>query len=47
MRTQQLFLWMGLLFLSAVHLYAYEERNLLQKIADLEEVKSASLPSLY
>ena len=43
MRTQQLFLWMGLLFLSAVHLYAYEERNLLQKIADLEEVKSALL----
>lgn len=34
---------MCLLFWTATHLYAYEERNLLQKEADFEKVKSALL----
>ena len=41
MRTQRLFMLMCLLLWATTHLYAYEERNLLQKEADLEKVKSA------
>lgn len=41
MRTQRLFMLMCLLLWATTHLYAYEERNLLQKAADLEKVKSA------
>ncbi|RHO71297.1 heparinase [Parabacteroides sp. AF48-14] len=41
MRTQRLFMFMCLLLWAATYLHAYEERNLLQKAADLEKVKSA------
>lgn len=43
MRTQRLITIVCLLFWTATHLYAYEERNLLQKEADFEKVKSALL----
>ena len=41
MRTQRLFMLMCLLLWATTYLHAYEERNLLQKEADLEKVKSA------
>ncbi|MEG1748977.1 MAG: heparinase II/III family protein [Tannerellaceae bacterium] len=41
MNTRRLLGFVCLLFFLAVHLHAYTERNLLQKTADLEKVKSA------
>lgn len=43
MRTQRFITIVCLLLWTATHLYAYEERNLLQKEADFEKVKSALL----
>lgn len=43
MRTQRFLTIVCLLLWTATHLHAYEERNLLQKEADFEKVKSALL----
>lgn len=41
MKTQRLIVIVCFLFCSVIQLYAYEKRDLLQKKADLEQVKSA------
>lgn len=41
MRTQRFFTIVCLLFWTATHLFAYEKRDLLQKAADFDKVKSA------
>ncbi len=41
MRTQRFITIVCLLLWTAAHLYAYEKRNLLQKEANFEKVKSA------